>query len=103
MMSIGEFAASVGASVRTVTRYVNEGKLTPTARTAGGHMRFAPAKRKEFQNIWRDPRGRPRGSSAAITEPFTRTGTTTPRVASTASAFVRRTLKKRRIASPSSC
>ena len=36
MMSIGEFAASVGASVRTVTRYVNEGKLTPTARTAGG-------------------------------------------------------------------
>jgi excisionase family DNA binding protein len=33
-------ARRLGVSVRTLDRYVADGRLTPTGRTAGGHRRF---------------------------------------------------------------
>ena len=66
MLSIGKFAEKMGVSVRTVQRYIAEGKMAPTTRTPGGHMRFSlDTARKEFDSICLDRRGRPRGSSGA--------------------------------------
>lgn len=94
-MRISEFAAAVGVSVRTVTRYVNEGRFAPTYRTEGGHMRFGKEKIRE----WLDLSDRGRGSIREKTESITLVGTTTAQEKQSASAFVREITLKRRLVS----
>lgn len=101
MMKIGEFAARCGVSTRTIQRYIEDGKLSPTERTAGGHMRFDAAKVREFRHTWRDPRGRPRGYEKG-TGFTTRSGTTPSDAKHDAFLFVRETTIRRKIVSQSS-
>lgn len=102
MMSIGEFAAACGVTTRTIQRYVHSGKLAPTERTAGGHMRFDKSKVKEFKDTWRDPRGRPRGYSPE-TVSFMSIGTNLTPAKQDASRFVQQTLARRKLVSRNSC
>src|SRR5690606_41233604 len=102
-MRISEFAARVGASVRTVTRYVNEGKFQPTRRTAGGHMRFGDEKIGEFKSLWPDRRGRPPGAKRAKTASIMLSGTTSRAGKQSAAALVREIATKRRVVSRRAC
>ncbi|MBB3980085.1 excisionase family DNA binding protein [Rhizobium azooxidifex] len=101
MMRLGEFAARCGVTTRTIQRYIEDGKLQPTERTPGGHMRFDAGKVREFRHIWRDPRGKPRGYERG-TVSSTRSGTTEMDAKQSAYRFVQDTKLKRSIVSQSS-
>lgn len=101
MMRLSEFAARCGVTTRTIQRYIEDGKLQPTERTPGGHMRFGADKVREFRHIWRDPRGKPRGYERG-TASSTRSGITEPSARQSAYHFVQETKLKRSIVSPSS-
>jgi len=95
---VSEFAAAVGVSVRTVTRYVSEGKFTPSYRTKGGHMRFGREKIQE----WLDLKGQARGSTRGKTASIMLAGTTSAQGKQSASAYVREIVLRRRLVSRSS-
>ncbi len=42
-LTMGQVAAVLGVSKRTVGRYIDDGFLHPTSKTLGGHRRFHPA------------------------------------------------------------
>lgn len=101
MMRLSEFAARCGVTTRTIQRYIENGKLEPSERTPGGHMRFDNGKVREFRHIWRDPRGKPRGYERGTASSM-RSGTTETDAKQSAYRFVQETKLKRSIASPNS-